>query len=141
MNTSPPVSEVEIANLLRMSEKATGRPWKPCTAGDACKCGLIWSVPADVTVAITHVPEDDEEIRSEVNDNNRYIVAAANLAPRLAEQLRAARSEAATLAFVENVVQMRADQVTTEGVNMPFATRLSDAVESLARLRRVFKED
>jgi hypothetical protein len=94
-----PVSEVEIAHLLRMGEKATGRPWKPCTANDgACSCGLIWSVPTDVSVAITHAPEDDEEIHSEVNDNNRYIVASANLALRLAMQLREARAAIELLA-------------------------------------------
>ena len=63
----------ELADLEMIDNKMSLAPWKPCGASDTgngkgCSCGLIWSIGDDVSIAVTHKPQDDEEIDSEVTE-------------------------------------------------------------------------
>lgn len=60
-------------------------PWQQCGASNSqCKCGRIWSRPADVPIAevLYHRPDDFEESPSfEIACGNAMLIAQATKAP------------------------------------------------------------
>lgn len=89
--------EEELSALEGSEKKMMSAPWEPCGAkrdtnnGIGCACGLIWSLSSDVSVGITHKPQDDEKIDTEVNDNTRGICIARNALPKLIAEVRLLR--------------------------------------------------
>ena len=74
------MADAGLDELEAKAKAATPGPWVECRANNhkgGCKCGLLWSKAADVTIAVTHKPQDDEPIVSEVNDNTRYMAAVS----------------------------------------------------------------
>lgn len=72
----------------------TPLPWKRCSANEGkCSCGLIWSLPADCTVASAHSIKDGEGPTLEQSLLNAdFIVRAVNCHDELLEACKAMAS-------------------------------------------------
>lgn len=68
-------------------------PWKRCSANEGkCSCGLIWSVPADCTVASAHSVKDEFDegpTLEQSHINAEFIVRTVNSHDKLLEACKA----------------------------------------------------
>lgn len=64
-----------------LTAKHSPTPWKVCGAPQ-CKCGLVWSLPADMVVAIAQGPQHEEDAPTPTTEqqaaNAAHIVASVN---------------------------------------------------------------
>jgi hypothetical protein len=59
------VSDEELERLESLAKAATLGPWEECgRSRGGCKCGQVWSIPADSPVAISNTDSPDEGIES-----------------------------------------------------------------------------
>ena len=81
------------ANRRDAVSKHSPGPWKACGArGGACKCGLIWSIPGDHTVAVARSRKNEDGECAIPDDEYHANMGLIASAPALAERL--ARAEA-----------------------------------------------
>lgn len=94
------LSDEQLAAIRERCEKATPGPWRKCHASDgACQCGLIWSIPLDMTVvSVDHkdeyheVPWDEFQANKDFIGNSRVDIPALLAShAALTEQLDIAR--------------------------------------------------
>lgn len=64
-----------------LTAKHSPTPWRVCGAPQ-CKCGLVWSLPADMVVAIAQGPQHEEDAPTPTTEqqaaNAAHIVACVN---------------------------------------------------------------
>jgi hypothetical protein len=102
------IGEVEIDAARALCAAALPGPWRSCGADrGGCVCRLVWSIPADVTVATASV--DYEPGRQDVD----FIAAARTLVPQLLDEVterRAADLDADDLrSIADTVTELRAN--------------------------------
>lgn len=68
----------QIAEIRARAEGAAPGPWRRCQAHEGkCRCGLVWSIPADFVVACTAMFECGEGPTLEGIIANGDFIAAA----------------------------------------------------------------
>lgn len=98
------MTDLDLDAIEKRAAAATPGPWRRCDAsGGTCVCGLVWSVPVDVTVA--QALDERSSCEGELHDgaritNGNFIAAARTDVPALCAALRAARAEVERITVV-----------------------------------------
>lgn len=111
-------------------------PWKRCSANEGkCSCGLIWSVPADCTVASAHSVKDEFDegpTLEQSHVNADFIVRAVNSHEELLEACKDTERDLSDLSGLladEHAVVLNVLRDRLEAAIAKATTTLADQVE------------
>lgn len=117
----------EIRELMALAEKATQGEWQACGHDrGGCKCGQVWSLPADVMVAVSIGVDDENYTNGEGVTPAQKIVNAAYIAAANPERVVALCRLA--LAALDWRVAMEREHDWNQG---PQITAINEAVEAV----------